>query len=91
MKTLYIHIGHHKTGSSFIQSSLARSAPILANYDIIYPLDENMQAATKGIVNIGNGNMLHEFFKPADAMQYLTEQLRCMHESAVAVAVELKD
>ena len=42
MPTLYLHIGHWKTGSSWIQSSLQLSHASLKEYGIVYPLGKGV-------------------------------------------------
>lgn len=36
-KSLFLHIGSHKTATTFLQSSLARNAPVLKDLGILYP------------------------------------------------------
>jgi hypothetical protein len=62
MKTLYIHIGHDKTGSSFIQSALANSEQILADAGIDYPMLPPMRFARNGLVTSGNQALFSELF-----------------------------
>lgn len=59
--TLNIHIGFPKTGSSFIQSSLAASKDRLVKSGINYPdLHKNFRAAEQGKTTVGNfGAILH--------------------------------
>jgi hypothetical protein len=61
MKKLYLHIGHGKTGSSFIQSFLSCNVNILNNkYGINYPIEnsEFFKNTKKGFVSSGNGFIL---------------------------------
>jgi hypothetical protein len=59
MGTLYLHIGHSKTGSSWIQSSLARSQVVLAHHGIMYPRTRpDDPAGTRQIAFGGNGKTL---------------------------------
>lgn len=62
MATLYLHIGHGKTGSSYIQSSLALSEQILNAKGIIYPRHHSHERALIGAISSGNGGLL---FDPA--------------------------
>jgi hypothetical protein len=55
MKTLYLHVGHGKTGSSFIQSTLVNSTKSLSALGIYYPLPQNADAAALGKTSTGNG------------------------------------
>ena len=59
MGTLYLHIGHNKTGSSWIQSSLARSQVVLAHHGIVYPLTRPYDPAEPAkLPSSGNGKTL---------------------------------
>lgn len=59
MKTLYLHIGHGKTGSSFIQSVLANNIRKLEEHGILYPLEKaDQKAAEKGKVTSGSGGLI---------------------------------
>lgn len=54
-EAVYLHIGHGKTGSSFLQSALALSQPALAKHGIIYPIEADAaEAAGKGHISGGN-------------------------------------
>jgi capsular polysaccharide biosynthesis protein len=59
-KKLFIHVGSHKTGSSFIQSCLAKNTAILESYDIKYPFFKTMENAANGFISSGNGRLLLE-------------------------------
>lgn len=53
---LYLHIGHGKTGSSYLQSSLALSLPALEAGGICYPIAPDIaRSAAEG--NISGGNI----------------------------------
>ena len=52
---IILHIGHGKTGSSFIQSSLALSVALLRNAGIEYPEIVSLKGAARG--NISSGNL----------------------------------
>ena len=57
MRTLYLHIGHSKTGSSFLQASFANSIEAMAEHGIDYPGAPN--AAAEGWkISSGNGQAL---------------------------------
>jgi len=51
---IILHIGHGKTGSSFIQSSLALSVASLRNAGIEYPEVVSLKRATRGDISSGN-------------------------------------
>lgn len=64
MRTLYLHIGHGKTGSSYIQSALAGSVEALEELDFEYPSHRGIEAAAHGSISSGNGrNLLAEGFR----------------------------
>ncbi len=55
LQALYLHVGHGKTGSSFIQSSLSLSIDQLMRNKITYPISEKNKAkASKGYITSGN-------------------------------------
>ena len=58
-REILLHVGHGKTGSSFIQSSLALSGAALAEAGIAYPINaKSEQAARAGHISSGNvGNV----------------------------------
>lgn len=56
--TCIIHIGHGKTGSSALQTKLARSAEQLTAHGYVYPDHESADAAKKGLITSGNGLLL---------------------------------
>lgn len=63
MPTLYLHIGHHKTGSSWIQSSLQLSHTLLKEKGIVYPLGRGIyldKSETLLDTLGGNANRLFE-------------------------------
>lgn len=53
-----VHIGHGKTGSSAIQSYLAKHRDDLADYDIRYPFHRSIAWAKEGQVSSGNGRLV---------------------------------
>lgn len=58
--TVYIHIGHGKTGSSAIQSFLASHQDLLLQQGILYPDAPMLENARRGEVSSGNGSLLLE-------------------------------
>lgn len=54
MKTLHLHIGHGKTGTSFIQSTFARSRAALAAAGLNYPGSLRNARAYRGGTTSGN-------------------------------------
>ncbi len=53
-----MHIGHRKTGSSYIQSSLARSAEALADVGFRYPEGRYRELASQGMITAGNAGSI---------------------------------
>jgi hypothetical protein len=53
MRTLWLHVGCHKTGSSFLQASLAASVERLAAAGVRYPVDPD--AGSAALIPVGNG------------------------------------
>ncbi|MCI2395756.1 hypothetical protein [Aliiroseovarius sediminis] len=55
MAKLFLHIGHNKTGSSFLQSAFSANLDVLKQNNIIYPIRPGLQeTAAKGFVTMGN-------------------------------------
>lgn len=71
MKNLYLHIGHEKTGSSYIQSCLALSTELLADRNIVYPENKASEMAKSGKITSGNHGVLEKVIFSQD------------HESAI--------
>ncbi|MEP5169542.1 MAG: hypothetical protein ABJQ23_11655 [Shimia thalassica] len=54
MRRLWIHIGHDKTGSSYLQALFARNLDVLASQGIGYPIRTGLKdLATRGITTSG--------------------------------------
>ena len=53
-KKIVLHIGHGKTGSSAIQSALARNQDLLKTGGILYPQGKAFDSARRGEVTSGN-------------------------------------
>lgn len=60
MTEVIIHIGHGKTGSSYLQSILALNVERLEENGIHYPDHKSLSAAAKGHITSGNGSLLTE-------------------------------
>ncbi|WIY24568.1 hypothetical protein [Parasedimentitalea psychrophila] len=57
MRVLFIHIGHDKTGSSYLQSHFARNQKTLAKHGFTYPVGEaSRRAAVRGMATSGTQN-----------------------------------
>jgi hypothetical protein len=53
-KKIYLHIGHGKTGTSSIQSVLARAEADLKSANVLYPCAPGCEDAKKGLITSGN-------------------------------------
>ena len=60
MKRLIVHVGHGKTGTSFMQSVFALNSDRMAQLGIFYPEHHSHTHAQIGFINSGNGKMLLE-------------------------------
>ena len=58
MPTVYIHIGHGKTGSSWIQSSLRSSRESLASHSLHYANGPDALLTEMNLISSGNGTGL---------------------------------
>lgn len=67
-KTLYIHAGQFKTGSSYLQSCFALSTDVLAENGIAYPWVSNLDRAKAGRITSGNGTLLLDGSAEWDAL-----------------------
>lgn len=54
MKRVFLHIGHGKTGTSFVQSFLALNVGVLNSCGIDYPSHRGLAPARKGCLSSGN-------------------------------------
>ncbi len=58
MKQLILHIGHAKTGTSYIQSLLAKNHSSLKKIGYEYPVHRHPSKFKKGLISSGNGEIL---------------------------------
>ncbi|MEQ9693980.1 hypothetical protein [Shimia sp. SDUM112013] len=57
MRRLWVHIGHDKTGSSYLQSVFARNLDMLGAAGIAYPVRPDLrETAAKGQTTSGTEN-----------------------------------
>lgn len=77
MKTLYLHCGIHKTGSSFLQMMFARNRNLLKSHGIHYPKSEREFQMLQGEISPGNGvHLARELSKSeSDISNLLAEDL----------------
>ena len=78
MKEIILHIGHGKTGSSFLQSCLALNREKLLDLGIDYPEDKSFEEAKKGFITSGNGLLFYENYSNIDS---LSEQNKILFSS----------
>lgn len=64
MRTLYLHCGAPKTGTSFLQVLFARHADVLKENNIIYPHNSFTEGASKGKITSGNGILMANYLRP---------------------------
>jgi hypothetical protein len=58
MNKIILHVGHGKTGSSYLQSCLALNSKQLSSNGIFYPYHSSFKTAKTGEVSSGNGSIL---------------------------------
>ncbi|WP_153914057.1 hypothetical protein [Shewanella sp. TC10] len=58
MRTLYLHVGQDKTGSSYIQSALVNSLKELHENKLFYPVNRKILLAKEGKISSGNAGLL---------------------------------
>ena len=63
-RSVVIHVGHGKTGTSYIQSALALNRDQLDNLGISYPYDASIDLAIKGDTTSGNGGLFQLNYVP---------------------------
>ena len=61
-KNLIIHIGHGKTGTSYIQSVLALNIELLSSLGITYPEAKTLKGAVLGEVTAGHSKIFDSYF-----------------------------
>jgi len=66
MKTLYLHCGYHKTGSSFLQMLFARNRQLLEKKNIFYPFSADEVDMLQGKISPGNGAELSDSLTSAN-------------------------
>ena len=74
---LILHIGHGKTGTSYIQSTLALNIDNLKKYNIHYPLHKSFSSAVKGLTTSGNGNLIFNPKFTIDQTTLLSDEGLC--------------
>jgi hypothetical protein len=61
MSNLILHVGHPKTGTSYLQSLIALNEQTLKKHNIYYPFYESYFLAKKGKPTSGNGEIFKKF------------------------------
>lgn len=85
---LQLHVGHGKTGSSYLQSWLALNAStLLRRHGVLYPqicplTGQGDQRARAGQFSMGNGFVLESAFGPAASMRRWWRRLCNQHRCA---------
>ena len=59
-RSLNLHVGHGKTGSSYLQTLLAVNRDVLFEFGVNYPDHQSLQLARSGLPTSGNGNLLFQ-------------------------------
>ena len=83
-RSLLLHLGMGKTGSSALQVALVRNRSLLASHGVSYPAHESDPIASSGGVTSGNGMRLARFLVPwlrspgEDAEQHLHDVLSAL-------------
>lgn len=68
-KTLMMHIGSPKTGTSFLQSVLAGSIDVLKSHGIDYPEPRRLQQTAAGNISSGNAQQFDPFVEQPDLLR----------------------
>lgn len=55
MQNLILHVGHQKTGSSYLQSIFELNRDFLHSNNICYPISKSSKTARQGYISSGNG------------------------------------
>ncbi len=95
-KTLYLHVGFSKTGTSYIQSSLAYNREWLREQGLYYPLFSETYGAKYGLINSGNGQSLAQLLNPSlrktlflETIAWrMVENLRQCEENTILISSE---
>lgn len=81
---LVLHIGHGKTGTSFLQSLLSLNTENLKNNGINYPEHSSLNAARQGRISSGNGSLiLNKDFKLDPNLTTLLSNENLFHDLAI--------
>lgn len=67
---LMLHVGHDKTGSSYLQSALAKSVSLLESQGVWYPTNKRILKAAEGKISSGNGALFTKDFDGKDNADY---------------------
>lgn len=92
---LFLHIGHGKTGSSFLQSWLAANADLITSRtSLIYPLSAPGDAITdpralQGRFSQGNGALLDSLLKQRDRPERLRRWVRSLAQERSLIGSDL--
>ena len=90
-KTIILHVGHGKTGSSYLQSCFALNKEKLLDFGIDYPWHESFLQATSGKISSGNGD---NFLKILPNLNSTSKKILFSNENlfhTLLVSSEFKD
>src|SRR5690554_6076042 len=79
---IYLHIGYHKTGSSFLQMMLSSNRSLLKRSGIHYPSEERDQDAKQRRISPGNGLRLSQAITAQNKKDFLDIMLTWINEAA---------
>lgn len=77
MKKVVLHVGHGKTGTSYLQSCFAINREKLLEFDINYPIHGSDKSAISGEITSGNGM---DFLKTLPGMEVTNESILFSNE-----------
>ncbi|WP_139170566.1 hypothetical protein [Lutimaribacter saemankumensis] len=83
-KRLFLHVGHGKTGTSFLQNVLVLSQDNLLEDHILYPTDVSRESANFGEVTSGNARHIFESLSSVDEFLSSIEE----RESSILLSSE---
>lgn len=78
---IYLHIGYHKTGSSFLQMLLSSNRDLLRDLGVHYPSEERDEDAKLGRISPGNGLRLAKAIGTRNKKDFLDIMLLWIKEA----------
>lgn len=80
-KTLYLHVGHGKTGSSFLQSVLWMNRDVLLAKGIYYPIEPGRKSFSESSITSGNGYLMAKSFSRFNSWSKRDKLVRNLSDS----------